>query len=219
MNSTLEYLARKYELDLSPKPPIAIEQTNRTIMAQTLAELGFTVGAEIGVAQGHHSLVLCQNIPGLHLYAVDVWEPYDGYYEYQDRITRYHQEAIERLAGYNVTYVQKYSMDAVKDFADGSLDFVYIDGAHDFRNVVDDLCEWSKKVKVGGIVYGHDYKRRHDVYVIEVKDAVQAFCYTKGIRPWFVLGQPGNHVDGKFREGGQSWMFVRQEGDHVIWKP
>ena len=219
MNSTLEYLAKKYELDLSPRPPIAIEKTNRTIMAQTLAELGFKVGAEIGVAQGHHSLILCENIPGLHLYAVDVWQPYDGYFEYQDRITRYYQEARQKLVGYNVTFVEKYSMDAVKEFADGSLDFVYIDGAHDFRNVVDDLCEWSRKVKIGGIVYGHDYKRRHNVYVIEVKDAVQAFCYTKGIRPWFVLGQSGNHPNRQYREGGQSWMFVRQEGDHVIWRP
>src|SRR5512147_8779 len=132
MNSTLEYLAKKYGLDLSGKPPIAIERTNRKDMAQTLAELGFTTGAEVGVAQGHHSLILCENIPGLHLYAVDVWQPYDGYFEYEDRITRYYKEARQRLAGYNVTFVEKFSMDAVGEFADGSLDFVYIDGAHDF---------------------------------------------------------------------------------------
>src|SRR3990172_3082883 len=182
MNITLEYIAKKYSLDLSPKPPIRIVQTGRDDMARTMAELGFTVGAEIGVAQGHHALLLCENIPGLHLYAIDPWKPYIGYNEYQDRIVRYHREATARVVGYNVSEIQKFSMKAVAGFEDRSLDFVYIDGAHDFQNVVNDLCEWTKKVKIGGIVYGHDYQRKHEKYTVEVKDAVQAYCYTKGIR-------------------------------------
>ena len=48
-----------------------------------------SVGAEVGVAQGWHALILCQAIPGLVLHAVDVWEPYDGYREYLGRIERY----------------------------------------------------------------------------------------------------------------------------------
>ena len=51
-------------------------------------------------------------------------------------------------------------MDAVKDFADRSLDFVYIDANHEPQFVEEDIREWSKKVKVGGIVSGHDYALR-----------------------------------------------------------
>jgi len=206
MNNTLEYIAKKYSLDLSPKPPICIVQTGRDDMARTLAELGFTIGAEIGVAQGIHSQILCEAIPNLHLYCIDVWEPYYGYNEYQDRITLYHKEALARLESYNCTFIKQMSMHAVQEFENGELDFVYIDGAHDFQNVVNDLCEWSKKVRIGGIVYGHDYNRKHDKYIVEVKDAVQAFCYTKGIHPWFILDIPS-------RLGGESWMYVRQETD------
>jgi len=216
--STLDYIAKKYNLDLSQREmPISILNTNRYIMADTLNELGFKVGAEIGVAQGSHSKILCQRIPNLRLFCVDIWDLYEGYNEYTDRINRYYEAAKVTLAPWHTVFVKKFSMDAVKDFEDGSLDFVYIDGAHDFMHVAEDLCEWSKKVRVGGIVYGHDYKLRNDSTknIIHVKHALQAYVYTHAIKPWFVLGMPGNHADKKFCEGCQSWMFVRQETDRL----
>jgi len=219
INSTLEFLYKKYNLSPDPKGPINILNTNRKDMAETLNELGFKKGVEVGVAQGHHSLVLCQNLPGAELYGVDVWDLYEGYNEYTDRIHKYYLEAQERMKPYpNYKFIRKFSMDAVGDFEDGSLDFVYIDGAHDFKNVAMDICEWSKKVKKGGIVYGHDYKRRHKRWIVDVKDVVDAYSYDKAVRPLFVLGEPGNRPDGKFKEGGQSWLFVRQDDDLVNYK-
>lgn len=206
--TTLNYLAQKHGLNLSQKPPIEILTTNRTIMAQTLFELGFTTGAEVGVAKGDHALILCANNPNLKLYAIDVWDTYAGYNEYTDRIHRYHRHALRALAPYNVTFIQKFSMDAVKDFEDASLDFVYLDGAHDFKNIAMDICEWVKKVKPGGILYGHDFKRTADPRLqIHVKDVVQAYAYSHGISPWFILGAPGHH-DGQYAEGTRSWGWV-----------
>ena len=75
-------------------------------------------------------------------------------------------------------------MDAVKDFADGSLDFVYIDGHHGFKYVAEDIWEWHKKVKKGGIVAGHDYftlnKDPRHPYCNHVKEVVDA--YVKAFR-------------------------------------
>ncbi len=48
-------------------------------------------------------------------------------------------------------------MDALEDFEDNSLDFVYIDGDHNFKHISEDIYEWTKKVRSGGIVSGHDY--------------------------------------------------------------
>jgi predicted O-methyltransferase YrrM len=48
-------------------------------------------------------------------------------------------------------------MKAVRDVADESLDFVFIDANHEYTAVRDDIREWTKKVRVGGIVSGHDY--------------------------------------------------------------
>lgn len=216
MNSTLEYIASKFELDLNQKSPINILKINREIMAQTLKELNFNFGAEIGVARGEHSELLCLANPDLKLYCIDIWEPYEGYKEYENKISAYYKLAKKRLSKYNTVMIKKFSMDAVKTFENESLDFVYIDGAHDFQNGVNDICEWTKKVKIGGIVYGHDYDRQYERHLVQIKDAVQAYCYTNRIKPWFVLGMPGKKRDGLYVEGVQSWMFVRQESDIVV---
>ena len=210
MNETLSALVAKFGLDINRKPPIEILKINRTIMAQTLCELGFVEGAEIGVAKGEHAEILCQNNPNLHLYAVDAWSGYRGYLDYLDgRLQSFHREAMDRLKPYNVTVIRKFSMEAVGDFPDNSLDFVYIDGGHDFKNVAMDICEWIKKVKIGGILYGHDFKRSTNPRLCqEVVDVVQAYTYAKGINPWFTLGERGRN-DGMYREGTRSWMWVK----------
>lgn len=41
--------------------------------------------------------------------------------------------------------------------ADKSLDFVFIDAAHDYHSVKTDLQAWWPKIKAGGILAGHDY--------------------------------------------------------------
>lgn len=43
---------------------------------------------------------------------------------------------------------------------DQSLDFVYIDAAHDYRNVAIDIDAWLPKVKPGGMIGGHDYNHK-----------------------------------------------------------
>ena len=96
-------------------------------------------------------------------------------------------------------------MDVVKQFKDGSLDFVYIDANHEFRSVIDDISEWGKKVKVGGIVSGHDFEyvenmRHPDRQIIEVIYAVTAWVHTKKIEPWYVI----NGYNGPI------WMWVKQ---------
>lgn len=49
------------------------------------------------------------------------------------------------------------SVEASKHFKDGSLDYVYIDGSHEYEDVLDDIKHWYPKVKRGGIISGDDY--------------------------------------------------------------
>lgn len=208
--NTLDYIAKKFELDLTQKPPIEILKINRKIMAETLAELNFNLGVEVGVAKGDHAEILCKANPNLKLFGVDAWQHYPGYLDYMsERLNWFHKEAIKKLELYNCELIQKFSMDAVNDFEDDSLDFVYIDGAHDFKNVALDICEWIKKVKPNGILYGHDFKRSTNPRLKQhVQDVVSAYAYALGIKPWFVLGTKGRN-DGEYREGTRSWLFVK----------
>ena len=96
--------------------------------------------------------------------------------------------------------LRKFSMDALDDFEDDCLDFVYIDANHGFDYVMSDILGWVKKVKKGGIIAGHDYVR--SVKGKEVKDAVDVYvkCHELHL-----------HVI-EDKDEGASWWFRKQWG-------
>lgn len=49
------------------------------------------------------------------------------------------------------------SSEAVKMYRNRSLDFIFIDGSHEYEDVKEDLFIWYSKVKKGGTIAGHDY--------------------------------------------------------------
>ena len=51
------------------------------------------------------------------------------------------------------------SLEAVKKFADESLDFIFIDAEHTYEGVKEDLNAWYSKIKQGGLISGHDFNR------------------------------------------------------------
>ncbi len=122
-----------------------------------LAEMNLNEGCEVGVLSGKHAKKMLDQNPNLHLHLVDSYKFYSGIPKRQNDVARYLPEMRERLKGYNCTEHIEYSMDAVRKFKDKSLDFVYIDSNHRFDFIMQDLIEWSKKVRIGGIVSGHDY--------------------------------------------------------------
>lgn len=151
------------------------------------AALGFTKGAEIGVSKGHLSEAMFKTIPDLKLYCVDIWQPYKGnrWSASQNRNDEYFKIAKERLSKYNAMLMKESSMDAVKKFEPESLDFVYIDSNHSFDYVMEDLINWSRVVKSGGIVSGDDYYKFRGAGVVEAVDA-----YTKAHGIEFSLTDP-----------------------------
>jgi len=177
---------------VEPRPgkwPRDLTNSSRNDLAAEFAERGFTVGVEIGVERGLFSEVLLKTIPGLQLTCVDAWTAYRGYRDHvsQDKMNGFYQEAKARLQPLGATLVRKFSLEAVKDVRDGSLDFVYIDGNHGFDWVMLDIILWSRKVRPGGIVSGHDYIRRlrEPVHVIE---ATHAYTHAHGITEWWTVG-------------------------------
>ena len=152
-------------------------------------ELGFKTGAEIGVAEGHYSKVLCLHVPDLKLYCVDLW---DEYYRETTRIKSLEDQerclklAHEKLDPYGAIFIRKPSAEAAKDIPDESLDFVYIDGDHAFDHIMQDLIIWSYKVKPGGIVAGHDFYRFRGAGVV---DAVEVYTRAHQIHEWFIDDQ------------------------------
>ena len=155
---------------------------NRKALAKHFAELGFKIGAEIGIAEGYFSEVICKQNRGVRLFCIDSWLYYKGYRDFRKR-SQYNgleKRARERLEPFGCIVIKKFSMDAVKDFKDESLDFVYIDAHHGYDYVKEDIREWTKKVRKGGIVSGHDYyimKSGNDGVVRAVNEYVKKYGY------------------------------------------
>ena len=210
-NETLEFVAVNFRIDLDQPLPIAIPNVNRKDLAKLFRRLSFRVGAEIGSESGIYSRDLCKCNPQAKVYLVDAWKAYKGYREYvtQSKIDTFYEKIQERLKTFsNYEIIKKFSMDAVKDFEDESLDFVYIDANHQFEYVVQDIGFWARKVRRGGIVSGHDYIRRTRPTATHVVQAVQGYVYCYGIKPWFLLGSQAK-VPGVIRDDSRSWFWVR----------
>lgn len=197
------YLGLIEKVNLNQKSPITLPNMRRKNLARLFRKLGYKVGVEIGVARGIFSEILCKCNPKMKLYSIDPYKVYDDYPEDYSKecMKKRYKEAKERLANYNCKLVRKYSMNAIEDFDDESLDFVHIDGNHEFQFVTNDIAEWSKKVRTGGIISGHDFTRyKGNPNPCHVKDVVSAWAYSHKIKPWFVLR--GEH--------GASWFWVKE---------
>lgn len=143
------------------------EVTTRDDLAKLFFELGYTVGAEIGVFRGDYSEILLSENRNLLLYCIDPWEPFEDNRSARN-LEKHFGVTKERLAKFNARIVRKTSAEALNDFQDELLDFVYIDAIHDYKNTYHDIAKWSRKVRVGGIVSGHDYapsdRKRGKIY-------------------------------------------------------
>jgi hypothetical protein len=171
-------------------PRLVSQSAGRKSLAQLFAAMGFRRGAEIGVWEGAYAKQLCEVNPGLELIAVDPWSVQAEYREAKNdhaRLQAAYATTRERLESFNCTLLRMTSIEAAQRVADGSLDFVYIDGNHKREFVDADLMAWTRKVRPGGIVSGHDFRINDRKPWIDVPEAVTAFTKSRGIAPWYVL--------------------------------
>ncbi len=188
---TLKYILKKYQLKPKMASPIRLN-IKRYQMNHLFKELGFSKGAEIGVARGHFSEELCRVNPNLKMHCIDIWADPDK---------TIFAEAKKRLAPLNCKLIRKSSMEAVKEFAPQSLDFVYIDGDHRYQQVLKDLTAWSKIVRPDGIVSGHDYLTfKHPEIGVPVKRAIDRYIRNLQIKRLFLVN----------KNNQSNWFFIKE---------
>lgn len=84
--------------------------------------------------------------------------------------------------------IRSYSDAAASLYEDSSVDFCFIDAAHDYDSVLKDLKAWYPKIKATGTFAGHDYHQQG------VRTAVNEFFKDKS---------------GTIVEGEYCWKLVR----------
>jgi hypothetical protein len=100
------------------------------------------IGVEVGVDIGENAQDMLDNWSEiLYLHLVDVIDNIHDRFVSDNRVTFHHLPSIE----------------ATKKFQDNSFDFIYIDAHHSYESVTQDLNTWYPKLRVGGVICGHDF--------------------------------------------------------------
>jgi hypothetical protein len=190
-------IRQKFNIRSPDVLPYCGDGTRRTL-AELFRDVGYTLGAEVGVLAGDYSEFLLDTIPGLRLMCIDPWVAFEsqGQIASQDKMDHYRRRATARLSGRTVDILAMKSGEAAAQIDGGSLDFVYIDGNHEFDHVMTDLIAFAPKVRVGGIVAGHDFAHWCNAGVVV---AVEAYVCGHDIKPWYVT-----------REQHASWFWVQR---------
>lgn len=155
-------------------------------------------GAEIGVLYGQFSEIILRVAKPQLLFLVDPWSHDD---KFGDRT----QEQMGEIA---VTVREKFKnnrdvlIHRVKScvffdyFIMGNvidrIDFIYIDGSHEYQEVLSDLHNAWNIVKPGGVIAGDDYGENVPLWGNSVKRAVDDFCMERGITPE-IIEVPGEN--------------------------
>jgi len=164
------------------------------------------VGAEMGVFQGDLSYDILQYLPIKKLYLVDPYLEYSEQQEDKKWLTlnsnpkeaeQIKQMAAKRLSGFkNIEWIYKLSVDAAKDIPDNSLNFVYLDGNHEYDFIKNDIEIWTAKVKPGWLVAGHDGN------LPSVYQALEEYIKLHPVHIYQGLGA-GNHAP--------DWWFIKDD--------
>lgn len=127
--------------------------------------------------------------------AIDPWE--NGYDDNDSSSWKYPMSKIEKQFDHlcneypNIVKWKMSSEKAAKKFKDNTVQFVYIDGLHTYKGVMNDLQLWYPKIKKGYFIAGHDYGSKHHP---GVKQAVDKFL---------------NGIDKRFLDS--SWIRRKNE--------
>jgi len=114
------------------------------------------VGSWKGRSASYMAVEIANSGKDIEFYCVDPWDKTD------DRLHLFptlYQTFIDNMKPVEQYYfpLKITSEEASKKFKDKSLDFVFLDGSHEYEDVKSDILSWLPKVKSGGILAGHDF--------------------------------------------------------------
>lgn len=156
---------------------------------------------EVGVHRGEYLFSMMDYCKTVQWFGVD---PYAVYKNFSDRFIMPPQNEWEDIYStvtqkisthpdrHRIKLIRKKSADALND-APNDLDFVYIDGDHNYEAVAEDIKLWEPKIRLGGIIAGHDYNKAKDRYRKIFSGVIQAVDeYAAANNRKLLVDVPGN---------------------------
>ena len=121
------------------------------------------VGVEVGVMQGRNIDRILRSRTHFKFYGVDPWVLTSEYAHWNKKMISKHEaeaKTVDEKYGRRCELIKAFSVEGAKQFDPSSIDLVFIDGAHTYDAVRQDIDAWLPKLKPGGIISGHDYRNR-----------------------------------------------------------
>lgn len=172
------------------------------------------VGVEVGVDKAGFSNHILSKSKIKKYYCVDTWQDNFGsdykpnYYE-KDGNKRYNQAKYvldPYLIEGRAKMLRMTGVKASMSFLDESIDFCYIDGDHSLEGIYMDIKSWMPKIKIGGIISGHDYKDGPKSGMSDYWGQQLDFCVETVVNYYCQkYGHKLNVVGGRIK----SWWFVK----------
>lgn len=146
--------------------------------------------AEIGVHRGRTSYEILRRCPEIvKYYAIDPWSTNKGYTHWTMANHRRGEQLFARHTVHwpdKVVKMKTYSAEAVTQFEPNSLDLVFIDADHSYESCREDIELWLPKIKVSGIISGHDYHHPMFPGVTQAVDEIFPAINTDKDHVWWV---------------------------------
>ncbi len=131
---------------------------------------------EVGSWTGYSASLIAQvaRAFGGHLYCIDHWKGSTdtilAQLAKENDVYKIFETNLTKVGLWNyLTPMVMDSKTACNEFKDASIDFLFMDGDHRYQQFKEDLDRWLPKMKVGGIICGHDCEGYYSKLSPEVK--------------------------------------------------
>ncbi len=140
-------------------------EDHRELVVELAKENGWRRGIELGLGSGLLLQRLLTECPELTMIGVDIGLRFDRrqmHFAVQDKFSR------------RCEILHYSTRDAAGFVEDEWADFIFIDAAHSYGAVKDDIARWKPKLKPDGWFGGHDYHEMHPGVMRAVNEAFGA---------------------------------------------
>jgi predicted O-methyltransferase YrrM len=174
----------------------SVSEANLRFLAESAK--GCTRILELGSFHGRSARAMLDN-SNAHIWCVDSWRGASGDTQVGKRPT---EDDFNTFLGnlkdvlHRVTVLKSYTYEVVSQLQKDFFDLVFIDADHSYEAVRFDIINYAPKVKLGGLLCGHDYSRNWPGVVRAVQELLTA-PQTSGSVLWWARREKG-------------WLFTRQ---------
>lgn len=151
---------------------------SRTEVLDEFIKLKFSgIFVEVGVHDGRNLIKLAKKNPDWFFYGIDPYQlgKWNDLYDkgdYQNLQNRF-EKLINQTKQYkNIKILREFSVNASKSFEDQSVDIIFIDAIHTYKDLKDDILAWKNKVKEGGVLSGHDFNTNYYGVIAAVNELI-----------------------------------------------